>query len=61
MERNPKRETVIRNGNDGRFRPPITIPKKTGRAIYGGFDDFISQLTAMKERGGLTISGWRIC
>ena len=55
MRTKTKQNRIMRNFCNG------LLPKRTGKTVYGGIDEFINRLAAMKEQGNLFISGKRIC
>jgi hypothetical protein len=60
MKLTPQRKSVIRNRRTDGITKAMMMPTRTKKMI-NGFDDFLSQLAAMKERNNLIIGGIRIC
>jgi hypothetical protein len=61
MQSNPQKKSDMANHDSNVKKAPRKLMMKPVKLIYSGFDDFQERLSAMKEKGGLIISGRRIC
>jgi hypothetical protein len=51
---------MIQRNNNGQ-KGTKALPKRNRKTAYSIADDFMSQLSVMKDRGSFSISGTRIC